>query len=343
MSGAGSPVLENARLRGAYYRARVLMKDRGEIEPALRLLGELSRQSSSPSGTEVELQIARLHAQALIRSGDERGRWLMLRLLADVGGAAADAGRTEREHARFLDDLCSDLTAVGAHDEAIEIADRLAARRASPALKAVRLGNLAAWLLQRAVARRAEIDRTGASDDLGAAANVVAGALELHMRASVPKPPDATLHEREARAVALSIAVERSALEDVDLSSSMAGLRDLLRASLPVPRIDTHLQVGYRIGRLGVAHVRSARRLDEPQRQRAIVRGRSYLQLAWASSGNACIRPWLALDLLEAHHATADEEASTRLAEEALRRLTIQCGGEYPVVTRIRMAVGSGQ
>jgi hypothetical protein len=321
------------RVRGAYYRARILTKDRADIEPAVRLLGELRREVRGLNEQVLELQIRRLHAHTLTRAGDPTGRDLILELLEEVGGAKADAGGEAKELARFLDDLCADLTAVGAHDAAVSVAARLARRPVHPELRAIRMGNRAAWLLQRAVARRAEGDAVGAHADLDSAANAAGEAV-----AALPSRSGGSLHAREARAVALSIAVERSALTIADsgLGASIAGLRELLIESLPIPRSDTFLQVGYRIGRLGIAHVREARRLAEDRRAVAIARGRAYLQLAWSSSGNACVRPWLALDLEEALAAGGSEHQAKEFAHAAAARLAVQCGDGYPPVVCLR-------
>jgi hypothetical protein len=269
----------------------------------------------------------RMYGRTLIRLGDPRGREAILSVFARVGGDTATSEEPEDERGHFLGDLTGDLTLIGAHDHAIELANRVVVAAHRPALRARRLGNLAAWHLQRAVERRAKEDVPGWSDDLNIAEARIAEALDTW------ESLDADVHShdlelREARAVHASITIERAALADADVNAAIAELRELLFVSLPTPRIETYLQVLYRIGRLGVAHLR----------QGSVARARAYLEHAWRSSGNAAIRPWLGLDLVEAIAVDESTKAAADFAHEALRRLTPQCGADYAPVVRLSKA-----
>lgn len=318
---------------GIYFRAYVLQKDRADVEPAARLFVHLRKMLNDPD-FDAPVMLAerteRLYGRTLIRLGNPDGRDLILNVFESVGGNTASFDQPDDQRGRFLSDLTSDLTLIGAHDHAIQLTERAVEAANRPEMSARRLGNLAAWHLQRAVERRARADVGGWESDLVTAEARVAEALDLWTSLDTHVHPHA-LELREARAVRASIAVERAALERADVNAAMMELRELLRVSLPTPRAESYLQVLYRIGRLGVAHLRLG----------AAARARAYLEHAWRSSGNAAIRSWLALDLVEAIVADGDPDAAAEFADEAVRRFTPQCGSNYAPVVRLKTAVAA--
>jgi hypothetical protein len=283
----------------------------------------------------LKLRVIRLRARTIIRLGDHRGRLLIVGLLGRLGGATVviePEGADER--ARFLSDLSGDLSLIGDHDSAIGLARSLVDVAPGGVRHAYRLGDLAAWHLQRAVARRPGDTPDAAIADLAEAEGIAELALEQWQR--VPSTTFARLGAREARAVRVSAIVERAAYEPVDLLGARHELHELLRQSLPLPRDESYLQVLYRIGRLGVTHLREAEKESGDSRRRRLDRARAYLAHAWRSSANASVRPWLALDLLDALSASDDEDAVKAFGREALERLEPQCGPTDPAVERIR-------
>lgn len=316
---------------GAYYRAYVLQKDRADVAPSARVLSRLRERMESGEWVvgDDELfraRVERLYGRTLIRLGNPVGRELLVRLYEDTARWECRTDQIDR----FLSDLCAELTIIGLHDEAVVTAAALISDSLRPNVLARRLGNLAAWHLQRAVALRVSGRSDEARTDLETAEDLAREAL-ITWKAFNGRRSTATtrLQMREARAIRVSVAVERTALDSADLTEALLELQALLRESLPVPRDETYLQVSYRIGRLGTAHLRRG----------SVRRGRYYLEHAWRSSGNACVRPWLALDLLEALQTDSDDENAVRaFATEALARLIPQCGNQYPAVEVIRQA-----
>jgi hypothetical protein len=322
------PDAEREWFYGAYYRAYVLQKDRADVGPAARVLARLRRRLRLAGwviGPDdlLPARVERLYARTLIRLRNPAGRELLIRLFRTT----ARWPRDRPEINRFLSDFCADLTLIGLHDEAVTTAALVVGDAAQPDVSARRTGNLAAWHLQRAVSHRAARDIEAACTDLDRARELADEAVRTWETINRVRSTLTTrLQLREARAIRVSVVVERTAVGTSDLETAKEELHDLLGASLPVPRDETYLQVGYRIGRLGTVHLRSG----------DVTRARFYLEHAWRSSGNACVRPWLALDLLEALNADEDAEAKHVFASEAVARLTPQCGEDYPAVSALR-------
>jgi hypothetical protein len=317
----------------------VLQKDRADVEAAAMLLAEIRRSSAFREISRndlLRLRVLRIYARTLIRLRDRTGRKLILGLLARIGGASVVITRdpSQEERARFLSDLSGDLSVIGEHEAAIKLAQIVVGIASDPGRRAYRLGNAAAWHLQRAVSHRAAGEVAAALADLSEADELATFALKEWQR--VPGGAFARLGVRETRAVAVSALVERAASEEVALDAARDELHDLLRHSLDPPRDESYLQVLYRIGRLGVVHLRLADEATGKERERRLYRARAYLSHAWRSSGNACVRPWMALDLLEAIRALQDEDALKSFALEAFERLEPQCGGADPAIARIK-------
>lgn len=320
---------------GAYYRAYVLQKDRSDVEPAARVLASLRDylseiRGSHPDDLEVQRlwrRTERLHGRTLIRLGDPAGRDVILGLVpVEAEKQQLFATVVGQE---FVTDLCGDLSNVGMHDVAVALASELVEVSTSQSIRARRLGDLAAWRLQRAVTHRVAGIGAKAEADLTEARRTADAAVALWRELDGDGVGRSNaLQWREARAVLASIAVEASAHGSADLEPAIRELHELLRQSLPVPRVETYLQVAFRIGRLGVAHVRLGD-LD---------RGIAYLEHAWRSTGNACVRPWLAVDLAAALDVAAARRADGQrnrlraFVTEAVRRLCPQRGPDDVVV-----------
>lgn len=329
---------------GAYYRAHVLQKNRADVEPAAYVLKILRDKLGDEGYFDPDIAILRaraehLYGRTLIRLGAREGRDILVDLYQKSTRLPVD-GRLDR----FLSDLCGDLSNIGLHHEAITTTESLIGRAPDNDVRARRRGNLAAWYLQRAVAHRAGRRDAAAWSDLDAADREIEPAIQTWDEDDKRRPTRTTrLQLREALAVRASVTVERSAVPGYGgeeqtraMLDAADELRRLLAESLTPPRDETYLQVVYRIGRLGIYHIRTAAHRDGTFAQ--LKRGRAYLEHAWRSTGNACVRPWLALDLLEALEvcAAADDPAAVRdFALEAIDRLTPQCGSDYEAVTAL--------
>ncbi len=308
------PDAQSEWLRGCLFRAYVLQKDRADVRPAAQLLRQVRAQLPpvTPEDTSfLSAQAQRLHGRALIRLGSPDGRKLIFDLFEGIGGLDAFRDVDEGQRSRLLQDISLDLTVIGYHRQAVAAADLLAHADGVPATRARRLGNLASAHLQRAVAHRARGDACSALADLDQAQIAAREALDLWQVNTAG--PVQGLAIREVRAIALSACVERSWLTEVDLCPVVKDLHGLLRACLGLPRDETYIQVLYRIGRLGAAHLRLG--VANPRSaENHVSRARAYLEMAWRTSGNACVRPWLAAELLAALQEDGDAPAARAFA-----------------------------
>jgi tetratricopeptide (TPR) repeat protein len=217
------------RLVGAYWRARVLLKDRRDVNPAVQLLTEIQKGLSRPAVVRaaaeelpiLRARVERLYGEALIRGGNPAGRSELLELADRMREVALAAGQRE-QFANLLGDLAGDLTILGEHDQAVSIALELIEHAGGPTSRAFRQSNASAWLLQRAVAHRADSKTDEALEDLDAATEMID--LALGEYASIPVEARNQSHAfatREARAIALAISVERALVLPQSLSARL--------------------------------------------------------------------------------------------------------------------------
>lgn len=328
-----------AWLAGAYFRGYALMKG-GRLREADELFRELQQRADEKiPGKVITSRIRRLHGEVLLGLSDARGRDLILRVLHDLGGVNPhiDKGDDEdKERARLASDLCRSLSSIGEHDKAILLMRRVCERVVKdPELEALRWSNLASWYNQRAVVWRAAEDRRRARDDLDFAAKHAADAIVRRDQLKSVLAHDQSLERRECKAIELSIRIERSWLGAADLPDTVNELCDLLRET---PDFDsaaeTPLQLAYRVGRLGTAHMRE--KANGAVRSTNLARASSYLRYAWEYSRNVPLRPWLALDLCSALEARHQHDDARVVAEASLRRLEPACGKNYPPNVRLR-------
>lgn len=329
-----------AWIAGAYFRGYGLMKG-GWLREADALLSELDREAEERIPDEVlTSRIRRLHGEVLLGLNDARGRELILRVLDDIGGVNPSIGESEKERARLASDLSRSLSAIGEHDKAIllmrHVCDRVVK---DPELSALRWSNLASWYNQRAVVRRAQSDHERAADDLDAAKGHIDDAICRRDELRGVLAHDQTLERRECRAVEVSIRIERSWFDASGLADAMEDLRTLLRET---PDLDdtaeTPLQLAFRVGRLGVAHLRVE--AVRAARDENLARACAYLRYAWEYAQNVPLRPWLALDLCEGLTLRGQHDEARAVAEASLRRLEPACGKGYPPNERLREYCG---
>src|SRR5262249_39814975 len=148
--------------------------------------------------------------------------------------------------ARLLADFCGDLSNIGRHNEAVTIAERMAARPTGDELHTYRLSNLAAWLLQRATSHRIAEQLSAATADPDTATTTIAAALAGWHELEESLKSDQAYHLREATAIQLSILSEQAAEPPEIL---LTRFRDLLRAADSAHSWeDTYLQSAFRIG-----------------------------------------------------------------------------------------------
>ncbi|HLX32588.1 MAG TPA: hypothetical protein VKR79_07455 [Gaiellaceae bacterium] len=333
------PSAKHEWLVGAYYRAYALHKDNMRLPEALALLTDLRNRAEREADPESALRgrIERLHGQVLIRMKDPSGRQEIVNLFMRLGGRNADAPHEAKEHARLLSDLCRDLTLIGLHDEAVELATRIAERPVDRELHAFRLTNLAAWLLQRAVARRLEGKTGDASRDLDAAAEAATAAYDERLAAQGDRRHDQSLELRECEAVRVSTAVERGAIEPGDLSETSRRLVSLLAQTPDFSAApETRLQIAYRVGRLGVAHVLSTASTERDHQV-----GLAYLRYAWDFTHNQVARPWLPFYIAESLCMHGSRDDGRAFAATALERLIPQAGPDY-IISRRLQEIASG-
>jgi hypothetical protein len=323
-------------LAGGYFRAYALHKDPRHLEAAGDLLIELEKQARRKIPEAVlTKRIRRLKGLVLIYRGNGRGREELLRLLADFGGPGAPVGSKQKELARFAADFSGSLSLIGEHDSAVMLIDRMAARQVEDLeLVALRRSNHASWLNQRAVFYRAAGKPAKARADLDLAADGIQAALDIRRGLKSQIDHDQSLEMRECRAIELSIRIERSALKATDLQPEIEEMRALLNETPDFEAaVDTPLQLAYRVGRLGVAHMRT--KASRSQRPQNFNRAQAYLRYAWEYSHNGPLRPWLALDLCEALSKAGQRSAAKAIANASLKRLVPQCGPSYPVNERL--------
>jgi len=324
---------------GAYHRAYILTKSRRNVDAALRLLEQLysmtepARDGDLVDGATVfALRVQRRYGLALLRAGDPRGRDELLDLLARLGGRDADAPSNGGPLARLLSDFCADLSNIACHEEAVEIAKRVAAREISAHREARRLGNVAAWMLQRAVYARLSGDADGAAPDLKDALVIARDAVRAHEKFVAAGAAYEAMPFRESRAIELSVRSELVQLGEHD-DELPRELSELIAATERAESWEeSYIQKAYRVGRLGVTHLQYDRERD------AAWRARIYLQLAWDSLGNALMRPWLPVALRDAMLATDDAPGAAVFARIAADRLAVQCSAEHPAVRLLRAA-----
>ena len=324
-------------LAGGYFRAYALHKDPRHLELAGNLLSDLEGQALQRIPEAVlTKRIRRLKGLVLIYRGNGRGREEILRVLDDFGGVGAPIGNEQKELARFASDLSSSLSLIGEHDNAVMLIARIAGRQVEdPELVARRRSNHASWLNQRAVFHRAGGQKANARADLKLAAEEITDALAIRRNLQSQIDHDQSLEIRECRAIELSIRIESSALKQTDLQPEIAEMRALLNETPDFEAaVDTPLQLAYRVGRLGVAHMRTA--ASGSQRPQNLNRAQAFLRYAWEYSQHGPLRPWLALDLCEALSKAGQRTAAKAIAEASLKRLDPQCGAGYPANERLR-------
>jgi hypothetical protein len=303
------------------------------------LLHELFERTREDRGGEREdertvlaYRIQRLYALALIRSGDPEGRLLLLDLFETVGGIDADAAPEAKPLSRLLSDFCADLSNIGLHDEAVAIAQRMADRETSDEVHIRRTGNVAAWLLQRAVRERLSERPDAAKTDLRDAARLADLAIDAHRRRVEEGASYEEYELREVKAISLAVRTELAAIDAVD-AALIGDFRDFMRETERAKSWEeTYLQKAYRTGRFGHAYMQ--RSASKSQRWR----GRIYLQLAWDSLGNALTRHWLPVALHEAIRETEGADVARDFARLGAEKLMVQCGETHPAVATLTAA-----
>ncbi|MDX6473406.1 MAG: hypothetical protein QOK22_2222 [Gaiellaceae bacterium] len=325
------------RLRGAYYRAYVEQAE-GELGGAAALLEDIrAALAEAPFADDVfRARVERLYARVLLHAGDARGRTIALQALDALGGMDAPVEGDEHR-ASMLSDLCVELNAIGAHDEAVAIMRRTLSVAKDMPLRAIRLTNLAAYLTQRATVRRVTGNIAEARDDLTDALAAGSEAISIRKHLADAAPEHFGLAQRQSQTEVMSATVELAAIDDVDLDSLYASARTFVRETLDERHAPVY-DLATRIGRLGCLHQRRAERAEGAMRHASGARAIAYLHYGWELSSRTYVRPWLPLELHHAVRSSGDVTAARRFAEAALTRLTVQCGAEYPPCVRLSAA-----